>query len=328
MRISRIYILIAFLLIPAGVYSQSNKKQKLNKGTSKRQIKKRQKQAYERNRDTNAFNPIQPMGSRESKERDDIFWNSESANTVYKSSGNISLSTPSRYGLKQGLELSTVLGYDFFAPNIMLKKRWSNDKIIISSRHGLYSATPGFHWAQNSGHYDYVDSLATIPFVLTVRNEVFFSYALYHDVGCIQKQPFIILTLNGGADFGIPFGESTMTELKHHFLTNRSPALTGQGVTGYVKARADWKTYDYLYLGTSFNFFFGNFTGNWAFENRTEMQTFITQSFSLSVGFSFSAGQYEIPSKSNVAILPFFDLSWYFGQKESRQKGISSKKMF
>jgi len=144
-------------------------------------------------------------------------------------------------------------------------------------------------------------------------------------VGCIQKQPFIILTLNGGADFGIPFGESTMTELKHNFLTNRSPALTGQGVTGYVKARADWKAYDYLYLVTSFNFFFGNFTGNWAFENRTEMQTFITQSFSLSVGFLFSAGQYEIPSKSNVAILPFFDLSWYFGQKESRQKGISNK---
>ena len=328
MQIRRIYILIIISLLPVGIYAQSNKKQKLNKGTSKRQIKKRQKDAYEKNKDVNAFNPVQPMGSRESKARDDMFWNSESANTVYRSSGNLSLLTPSRYGIKQDLELSTVLGYDLWVPNLMIKKRWYNDKLIISSRHGLYSGTPGFHGAQNNGLYYYVDSLATIPFVLSVRNELFFSYAIYHDVGCIQKQPFVILTLSGGADFGIPFGESTMTELRHHFLTNRSPALTGQGVTGYVKARGDWKAYDYLYIGTSFNFFFGNFTGNWSFENRTEMQTFITPSFSLSVGLSFSAGQYNIPSKSNTAILPFFDISWYFGQRESRQKGLFNKVMF
>ena len=323
MRLSYIYILIIIILVPTGIYAQSNKKQKLNKGTSKRQIKKKQKEAYKKNSDVNAFNPVQPMGSRQSQARDDIFWNSESANTVYENSGNISLTTPSRYGIKQGLELSTVLGYDFWIPNVMLKKRWYDDRIIISSRHGLYSGTPGFHWAQKNGHYDYVDSLATIPFILSMRNEIFFSYSIFHDVGCIQKQPFIILTLSGGVDFGIPFSESTITELKHHFLTNRSPALTGQGITGYAKARADWRVYDYLYLGTSMNFFFGEFTGNWSFENRTEIQTFITQNFSVSVGFAFSAGQYNIPSKSNVAILPFIDISWYFGQKESRQKGLS-----
>ncbi len=329
MRLSRIYyILMFFLFVPAGIYAQTNKKPKLNKGTSKRQIKKKQKEAYKKNSDVNTFNPIQPMGSRQSAERDDIFWNSESANTVYKNAGNISLTTPSRYGIKQGLELSTVLGYDFWVPNLMLKKRWYNDRIIISTRHGLYCGTPGFHWAQKNGYYDFVDSLAIIPFILSVRNEIFFSYAIYYDVNCIQRQPTIVLTLSGGIDFGIPFGESTLTEINHHFLTNRSPALTGQGVTGYVKARGDWKAYDYLYLGTSFNFFFGNFTGNWSFENRTEMQTFITQNFSVSVGFVFSAGQYNIPSKSNVTILPFIDITWYFGQKESRQKGLFNKGMF
>ncbi len=328
MKISSYGIFLTMMLffLSAGTYAQTGKKPKLNKRTSKREIKKRQKDAREKNKDSNAFNPLQPMGSRENMERDDIFWGSETANTVYIRAGNISLLTPSCYGIKQDLEISTVLGYDFWMPNLMIKKRWRNERLKIASRHGLYSATPGLHWAQNNGFYDYVDSLADIPVVISLRNEVFFSYAFYRDVHCIQQQPFIILTLDLGADAGIPIGSSTLEEFQKHFLTNRSPALMGQGVTGFAKARVDSKIYDYLYLSTSMNFYFGTFTGSFGFENHTSVQTFITRNFSVSLGFYVSFANYGFNPKAGI--LPFFDLSWYFGQKESRQKGLFNKNMF
>jgi len=325
-RLSGISLFFLFLLLSVGVYAQSGKKPKLNKRTSKREIKKRQEEARRKNKDSNAFNPLQPMGSRESTERDDIFWGSETANTVYIHAGNISLLTPSRYGIKQDIEISTVLSFDFWVPNAFVKKRWRNERLKIATRHGLFSGTPGLHWAQNHGHYEYVDSLADIPVVISMRNEVFFSYAFYHDVGCIQRQPFIIITLNLGIDGGVPIGKSTLKEFEHHFLTNRSPALLGQGVTGFAKARLDSKMYDYLYFTTSMNFFYGTFNGNFAFENHTSVQTFITNNFSVSAGFYVSFANYELDSKAGI--LPFIDFSWYFGQKESRQKGLFNKGMF
>ncbi len=323
---SVIFFLLLLFMVSTGMEAQSGKKPRLNKKTSKREIRKRQADARKKDKETNAFNPLQGMGSTESLNRDDIFWNSETANTVYVKAGNISLLTPSRYGIRQDLELETVLGLDYWMPNILVKKRWKNGRLKIASRHGLYSGTPGFYWAQNHGYYEYVDSLARIPVVISMRNEVFFSYAFYHDVGCIQRQPYIILTFNAGADFGVPIGESSLNELQKHFLTNRSPALTGQGVTGFGKVRVDTKFYDYLYFFSSMNFFFGGFTGGFAFENQTAIQTFVTKNFSVSAGLYLSLANYGTDSKAGI--LPFFDLSWYFGQKESRQKGLFNKRMF
>ena len=327
LRYTGIFLLLAFLLSTAELNAQTGKKTKLNKKTSKREIKKKQEEAHKKNKDFNVFNPLQPMGSTEDLERDDIFWGSETANTVYIRAGNISLLTPSRYGIKQDLEISTVLGYDFFTPNVLVKKRWKNDRLKIATRHGLYTGTPGLHWLQNNGHSDYVDSLAEIPFVISLKNEVFFSYSFFRDLKCIRREPFLILTLNLGIDGGIPIGNSTVNEFEKHFLTNRSPALLGQGVTGFAKVRLDSKLYDYLYLSTSMNFFYGTFTNNFAFENHTSLQTFISRKFSVSLGFYVSfAGYNNVGSKAGI--LPFFDLSWYFGQKVSRQKGLFNKQMF
>ena len=327
MRLYGIFLFVFFISAFAPVYAQSNKKAKLNKGTPKRKLKKQQKAVYEEKKDENTFNPVQIMGKNPEEEREDFFWNSESANTVNKKAGNISITTPSRYGINHGLELSAILGLEYWVPNVSVKKRWYKDKFILSSRHGLYTGTPGFHWAQKNEHYDLVDSLAEIPFVLSIGNEVLISYTFYKNkLNCVKKEPYVILTLSGGVDFGISFGDSTLSEINHHFLTNRSPALTGQGVDGYFGFRGDWKALKFLYLSTSLKFFFGNFTGNFAFENKTEVQVFPVKNFSVSIGYWLSLASYNTPS--NAAILPTVDLSWYFGKKEGRQKGLFENKLF
>ncbi|MBK3519773.1 hypothetical protein [Carboxylicivirga marina] len=318
-------IVVVILFIAIGPNdAQSNKKFKRNKGTSKREIKKRQQQAFEQD-DMNAFNPKQPMGARRNDNRDDLLWHGETANTVYDGATNISLVNPSRYGLKPGLELSSVILLNYWMPNVYLKKRWRNNKWYVSSKHGLYSATPGLNWANKKNYSSIVDNAEDIPFILSIKNEILVSRLILNNERCGRDKPYIILTGGLGIDFGVPFGDSDLKEMEGHFLANRSPALTGSGYSAYVKARADWQMTPLLMLGGSFKYFRGDFSGNSALEHHVELQTLVLPQFSFSVGYLLSIANYT--DTNGTALLPFFDLTYFFGKRQGRQKGLFGKGM-
>nr|WP_319400489.1 hypothetical protein [uncultured Carboxylicivirga sp.] len=318
----KLVLLIVVFVITTNAVSQN----KSNKRTSKREIRKRQQKAYEQSRDMNAFNPMQPMGAKQNDARDDILWHSESANTVYSKAGNISVASPSRYGLKEGLEISSTLPLNYLVPNLTLKKRWMNNKWYIASKHGLYSATPGLKWAQKKKYTSVVDSSANIPLVLSMKNEFIVSRYISTDNRCSNDQPFVILTAGIGFDFGVPIGSSDLTEIRQHFGVNRSPALTGDGIVGNAKIRADWQINNMLILGGDLKYFRGDFTGNHAFEQSTQLQTFVIPMWSISFGYIVSFADYNLDSK--WAIIPFLDLNWYFGKKKGRERGLWDRKMF
>lgn len=321
-----VFTLLLLLVIAFGnLEAQSNKKFKSKKKTSKREIRKRQQEAFDKD-DTNAFNPKQPMGARRNDNRDDLLWHNETANTVYDKASNISLVNPSRYGLKPGLELSSVILLNYWMPNIYLKKRWRNDNWYVSSKHGLYSATPGLNWANNRNYSSIVESAEHIPFILSIKNELLISRLIMSNSRCGRDQPYIIFTGGIGVDFGVPFGESDLTEMKGHFLANRSPALIGSGYTAYAKLRADWQMTPLLMLGGGFKYFRGDFSGNGALEHNMELQTLILPQFSFSLGYMLSIANYT--DTNSVGILPFFDLTYYFGKRQGRQKGLFGGGMF
>lgn len=58
--------------------------------------------------------------------RTDQLWHAETARTAARGNGNISLTTASRYGITDYLEVSTYLGFDFFQPNVALKYQWNH----------------------------------------------------------------------------------------------------------------------------------------------------------------------------------------------------------
>lgn len=299
--------------------AQSNKKFKGKKRTSKREIKKRQQDAFEKD-DTNAFNPKQPMGARQNDNRDDLLWHNETANTIYDGAANISLLGPSRYGLKPDLELSSTLLLNYWMPNIYLKKRWRNDAWYVSSKHGFYCATPGLNWAKKHGYSSVVNHAEQIPFILSMKNELLVSRLIMNDDRCGRDKPYIILTGGLGVDFGVPFGDSDLKEMKGHVLANRSPAITGSGYTAYLKARADWQMTNIVMLGGGFKYFRGDFSGNAALEHNLELQTLIIPKVSFSVGYLLSIANYT--DTGGVAILPFFDITFYLGKRQARQKGL------
>lgn len=321
----KLILMLVFCLIVTNIWSQSNKKFKGNKGTSKKEIKKRQQEAYDRD-DTNAFNPKQPMGARENDDRDDLLWHGETANTVYDGAANISLVKPSRYGLKPGLEISSNLLLNYWVPNIYLKKRWRNESWYVTSRHGLYSATPGLHWANNKNYSSVVDNASEIPLILSMNNELMVSRLIMSDTRCGRDKPYIILTGGLGFDFGVPLGASDLSEMQGHFLANRSTALTGLGYSAYLKLRADWQMTPMLMLGGGLKYFRGNFSGNGALEHSAELQTLVLSRLSFSIGYALSFANYA--DTSGVGVIPFFDITYFLGKRQGRQKGLFGNKMF
>ncbi|MCG8582856.1 MAG: hypothetical protein MI866_23260 [Bacteroidales bacterium] len=321
-----IHILIIILLcsISSQIDAQSKKKFKRNKGTSKREIKKRQQTAFEKD-ERNAFNPQQPMGARQNDNRDDLLWHGETANTVYDQAVNLSLISPSRYGIKPGLEISSQLFLNYWVPNLYIKKRWRNDNWYVSSKHGFYSATPGLNWINKRNYTSILEHAEEIPFILSMKNELLVSRLIMNHDRCGRDKPYIIITGGIGVDFGVPFGDSDLQELKGHMLANRSPALTGSGYTAYIRARADWQMTPILMLGGGLKYFRGDFSGNSAVEQNTELQTIITPRFTVSVGYILSFANYV--DTNGTAILPFFDLTYYFGKRQGRQKGLFGKGM-
>ncbi len=313
------------LLCTIETTAQSNKKFKGKKGTSKREIRKRQQEEIKQD-NSNVFNAKQAMGSRQNDNRDDLLWHGETANTIYKGAANISLISPSRYGLKTGLELSSYLPLNYWIPNIYIKKRWHNDNWYVASKHGLFSATPGLNWANNNGYTSIVDNVENIPFVLAMKNELLLSRLIINNDRCGKNKPYIILSAGLGVDVGVPFGNSDLKEIKGHFMANRSPAFTGSGYTAYLKARADWQMTNMLMLGGGLKYFRGNFSGNSALEHNLELQILVLPRLSFSLGYLLSVANYT--NTNGIAILPFLDITFYLGRKQARQKGLWGEKMF
>lgn len=272
----------------------------------------------------NAFNELQPMGSRQSYERDDFLWSSETAYSSLHKTGNISLTTPSRLGLKNGLELSTILPFNYWVPNLMVKKTHYNGKILIASRHGLYTPTPGLKYAQSHKYQTIADSTVDVPHIITVRNELIVSKPFGGDGTCSGTRPFLIITAAVSLDAGIPFEKNELSHIDEHILGSRSPALAGKGLLVSGRLRADAEITNTMFLEGGFKFFFGEFNGDMAMEHHAGLQNFIFKNTSVTLGYILSVGNF---STSKVKLYPSFDVTWYFGSKPGRPRGLFDKKM-
>lgn len=283
-------------------------------------LKERQKKATQ----GNAFNELQPMGSRQTFDRDDFLWSSETAYSSLYKTGNVSLTTPSRLGIKHGLELSTLLPANYWVPNLMVKRTHINGKVLIATRHGIYSATPGLIWAQKRGYQTIADSLVKVPHIISVRNEIIASKPFGGDEGCSTGRPYLIITAAAALDVGIPFEKNNLSYIDEHILGSRSPSLAGKGLLFSGRLRADAELTNTMFIEGGFKLFFGGFNGEVAMEHHAGLQNFIFRNTSVTLGYILSFGDF---SNSKVKLYPSFDCTWYFGSKPGRPKGLFDRKM-
>ncbi|GAF02428.1 hypothetical protein [Saccharicrinis fermentans] len=105
--------------------------QRRNKGTSKREIRKRQEDANKKS-EYNKFNPLQPMGYKASNVRTDFVWSYETAGVVPQRAGDISIIMPSRFSVRKGVEFGTSLAGLGVVPAFYVKKNgWGVNGILL-----------------------------------------------------------------------------------------------------------------------------------------------------------------------------------------------------
>jgi hypothetical protein len=321
---------IAVILLCSTLFeisAQEKKRYKGKKSNSKREVQKRQDDAVEKQAKDTPFAPKKAFSQRKSDYRDDQIWKSQTAGIVYPKAGNISIVEPSKYALNNKFQLEAILPLMYHAPNIFGKYLWySNKDWKVASRHGLYSATTGLTAMQKQEKYEYADSAAKIPAIVAMKNELIVSRTYSKTYGCDGSQPYLILTGSMGVDYGYGFGDNNLDDIDKHFLANRSPAITGTGYTIATMIRADYRINQMFLTGASLKHFRGTFDGNNAIEQKAWLETLLSQTLGLSVGYALSWGNYN--TSNALAFMPTVDICWYFGSKKGHSKGLFNRKMF
>ncbi|MGQ1945564.1 hypothetical protein ACT3CD_00510 [Geofilum sp. OHC36d9] len=286
-----------------------------------RELEKRRVKAGQ---NSNSFNPLQPMGGSRNTQRDDFIWSDGTAYITARGNGNLSVATPSRLGIRSGYELQSLLGADYWVPNVMLKKGWQAKTWWWASRHGIYSAFPGLEWAQKRAFQSVVDSTTVIPPTLTLRNELMVSRPFFNALNCNSKTPYLVLSAAVAADYGLSFKKNELVQIREHIVGSRYPALTGNGLLVTMRLQADANLTDALFIRGNLKYLMGEMRYN-AFEHEARVEYLFSSRASVSGGYIFSVGKY---ASSTLGVLPFIDICFYFGRKAHVSNRLFEQPMF
>lgn len=273
------------------------------------------------------FNKLQEMGgSRRNSYRDDYIWGINTAFPTPKSAKDISLVNSSRFGVSDNIELSSNILMNLLAPNLFLKYNYKKEKLWISSRHGLYSATMGMERLSEFDYVQKIDTTEKIPFSITLRNEIILSYPIFNNLDCGSRQPYLIFSLVGGVDYGYSFDNWSGALLNNSYLEPRTAALLGDGFMLRILGRVDYLPTQRWKIEGEIAAINDNLTSIWGFEGKGVAKYFLFLNLSTSLGFmaSYSTGVSSPP----FTILPMIDFTYYIGTRQNRERGLWNKKMF
>ena len=273
----------------------------------------------------NLFNKLQTNDPTKTELRDDHIWAAGTAATSYTKAGNLSLSSASRYGLSQGIELQTWLGLDYWIPNLFVKREISRGDIWISSLHGAYSSWPGLkHISANDGPFP-ADSVSGVPLTLSLKNQFIVSKPFYDVMDCNPHQPFLVISASLALDYGMAFSDEEIYIEERHLLTPRSKSYAGDGLLGTLAIRGDWQINPVLFGRGEIRALAGNFPSGIAFEQQSSVEFFPFRDLSLSGGYVLGLANL---GSGFLSLWPFVDISLYFGRKQGRKRGLFGQKMF
>lgn len=261
---------------------------------------------------------------RSNTRRDDLLWHSEAANTQYRHAGNASLTTATRWGVTDRIELSTFAAFDFFQPNLAMKFKWNAlppDEWFFASKINIGNAYPGLHFAQTHNKTELVNPDAKLPIVGELGHEFIVSRRHTTDLNCSDGSEWLIITTSIGTYWGIDFKDGNVTQIPKHFLANRSMVLIDNNFLLSFKLWGDWKVLNWLLLHGGTRFHHWNEKKAFAFELQAEGEVFITTDFSARAGVAFSAANYKSTAHKCGAV-PIVDFTYYFGKKKSDERSL------
>jgi hypothetical protein len=116
--------------------------------------------------------------------------------------------------------------------------------------------------------------------------------------------------------------------IKEHIFGSRNNSLTGKGGFLSARLRIDARLLYFLNVESDIKLFKHK---NYSFEQHTALHVFLLRNLSLTIGYTASLGHFnntfflpEMPylSKSNLFLMPYGDITVYFGKKKNREVGL------
>jgi len=286
-----------------------------------RDLQERQRE----NSQGNMFNPLQTMGSRAGNQRDDHIWSSESALVNNQRSGNIAITSPSRFGILPKTELQSHLAAFRWVPNLGIKQQLHSGRWKWASRHGIFSPTPGLHWAREMGHAFIIDSITKVPLLLGLRNEIIVSKPFVSSLGCTEPSPYLILTGAISLDNVLSLTTNNLESINRHFFGARDPSITGNDFLVEARLRVDALLNSRSWIEGGVKLFSNDLATILAIEHHAAINYFLFYNTTISPGYMVSIGHFD---NSRFKIIPWIDLTWYFGEKKRPAQGLFRREMF
>jgi hypothetical protein len=217
------------------------------------------------------------------------------------------------------------MGLNYWVPNLFIKKNYLHKKWILSSLHGVYSATPGLSYIENGQPNLLADSVSNAPLLVSIKNQIILSRPFYNALDCKSGQPYLILSGGIALDLGFPFSDEQILIPDEHLITPRSKAYTGEGWLLTTNAQADWTMTSSIFGHAAIRILQNDFPRIAAIEQQTSAELFFNRHFSGSIGYILSFGNL---GNNMFQVWPFLDLSYYFGKKKERERSLFKRKMF
>lgn len=234
-------------------------------------------------------------------------WTSGSAYTLARHRGEIGIFTGSRYGLTDGLELSTRPLLFFVAPQFKLKKSWGEHSgFQMATEHGILYPTPLMRLLARKGIGGLISPEFTIPQMFAIDNRFLISY---------RPSKNSMLSAHAGITFAIKSGKLDQNS------TIDLPIIYPLLAAFYDQPEFDLGIDFQDNFSTCFGYIFNveNFilpiqTNNYFLENNGILTyTSKKQSTRLEAGYKLCYGKY--PSGNQWHLLPKIGIIFSFGNK-------------
>ncbi len=228
--------------------------------------------------------------------------------------------TPARYGISDSLEISSYLLWEYFIPNIAVKKFWGlNGDFLISSMHSLYSPTPFLRFVSREKTGGLLPPDNYVPFFLVFDSYLLVSYE-------IAQGHYATARVGGKLAFAL--GDRTndypayrrLQTIDYPFIFPRTAFLTktpafapdgGLSGNGPLVWNLEYETsFDFFYFSVRDNLREEDFTCS-AFEWSAVMKWHISHGVSGRLGVVYSTGTF--PFGRSWVFYPLLDIQIGFG---------------
>jgi len=253
--------------------------------------------------------------------------------TIDKHRFELSLFSPSRYGIGEKTEVFTDVLGDIMIPNVGLKHRWftkpAQDKGGFLRTREMHFGTvhtfdyPGIFFNGVKKHTsDYIPDTCTVPSVITMKNEARLTIMLQKKTNCEPGN--FLLTLRAGVKNSFKVGkESNMPPIDRHTLWYRESVVCLDTIVWFVGADVDIHIAGKLNLLMDADFYSVDWNvKDWSGENKLFVYGYFgyKQNVMLEAGVKLLYG--TVFDNFKFKALPMIDVSYYFSLKKKRDKGL------